>query len=78
MTTVEEYSNMSGMDGVKAFLLERQDEFAVQLLNKLKEYALGREITYLDLTDSRRIAAERRGLRDLVKQVVASETFLIR
>ena len=77
-TSVKEYSNLSGMSGVKKFLLEQQDEFRVQLINKLKEYALGREITYYDLTDSRRIAAKHRGLRELTKQIVASETFTVR
>ncbi len=79
VTRVEEYSDLDGLDGVKAFLKEREHEFKVQLINKLKEYALGREITYYDLDSSRRIADEgESGLRSLIKAIVADESFIVR
>ena len=46
VTKVEEFSELDGIGGVKGFLAEREDEFKVELINKLKEYILGREITY--------------------------------
>ncbi len=79
VTTVEEYSDLSGIAGVKAFLAEREEEFEVQLINKLKEYALGREITYYDLHRSRHSAAAGKiGLKSLIKAIVADESFLVR
>ena len=79
VTTVEEYSNLDGMAGVKSYLAGRQDEFKIQLINKIKEYALGREITYYDLHRSRLTAKETSdGLKTLIKAVVADESFLVR
>ena len=79
VTTVEEYSDLSGIGGVKEYLAERKDEFRIQLINKLKEFILGREITYYDLHRSRKLAAENTGgLKTLLKAVVVDESFLVR
>ena len=77
--SVEEYSDLSGPAGVKALLEERQEEFTAHLINKLKEYALGREITYYDLHRSR-LTAEKTGsgLKTLIQAIVADESFLVR
>ena len=78
-TTVEEYSDLDGLAGVKAFLAEREEEFEVQLINKLKEYALGREITYYDLHRSRLTSTESgNGLKTILKAIVEDESFLVR
>ena len=79
VTTVEEYSDLSGMAGVKEFLAGRKDEFRIQLINKIKEYILGRDITYYDLHRSRLTAAENSGgLKSLLKAIVADESFVVR
>ncbi len=78
-TKVPEYSDVSGIEGVKELLMEERDEFELQLINKIKEYALGRDITYYDLESSRRIARDHgAGLKTLIEAIVADETFLIR
>ena len=79
VTQVPEYSNVSGIEGIRELLMEDKDDFRVQLVNKLKRYALGRPMTYYDLDSSRRITRENGdGLKTLIKAIVADETFLIR
>ena len=55
VTNVEEFSDIDGLAGVKEFLAEREDEFKIQLINKLKEYALG--VRSLTMTSSVRVAS---------------------
>jgi len=79
VTQVPEYSDITGIEGIRKLLLEEKDEFRVQLINKLKQYALGRELTYYDLDSSRRIARENSdGFKTLITAIVKDETFLIR
>ena len=69
-TSVEEF---------KAVLLERQDQFAVALTEKLLAYAVGRPIEPADRPHVDRIVQELAsrgyGMRDLIHLVVASEPF---
>ena len=75
VTTVEEYSDLSGPDGVKEFLAARAADFEIALINRLKEHALGRETTYYDLHRTRQMAAAPgAGLKTLLKAIVADES----
>jgi len=79
VTEVPEYSNVSGIEGIRKLLMKEKEAFRVQLVNKLKQYALGRPMNYYDLDSSRRITKENGpGLKTLIKAIVADETFLIR
>ncbi len=65
--------------GFKQLLLEQQDQFARAVVEKLLAYAIGRHLDPLDRphTDAILAATQADGyrLRDIVRQVVLSETF---
>ena len=65
--------------GLKQLLVDRKDRFAEALTEKLLTYATGRSMTFRDDADIRKIAAacaeNGYGLRDLIIDVVTSETF---
>lgn len=71
---------LSGIDGLKRFLLtNRQDQFVRALVDRMATYALGRPLTFADRADIDKITAQVRkqhdGLASLVQAVVASELF---
>jgi len=71
---------LTGMDGLKSFLLEnRQDQFVRALVDKMTTFALGRPLTFADRADLDQItAAVRRegdGLATLVEAIASSELF---
>ena len=78
-TQAPEYSDVSGIEGVRQLLMKDKDDFRLQLINQLTQYSLGRPMAYYDLDSTRRIAeGNGDGLRTLIKAIVADETFLIR
>lgn len=71
---------LSGMDGLKRFLLKnRQDQFVQALVHKLATYALGRPLTFADHASIEEMTGQVRrqddGLATLVLQVVMSQLF---
>jgi len=71
---------LDGIDGLKRFLLEnRQDQFVRSLVHKLSTYALGRPLTFGDLSSVDQITADLRnqddGLATMIKLIVTSELF---
>jgi hypothetical protein len=68
-----------GPDGIKTFLLDRPEQFARCLTEKLFIYALGRRLSFTDRDDIDHIVdsapQNMYGLRELIQQVVASEAF---
>ena len=70
---------IDGIKGLKSLMLEDQDKIARNLLTKLSEYALGREMNYADSeTIDRLLAASKKNdykLRDLVVAIIADESF---
>lgn len=72
-------TRIGGSDGVRKYLLDRPDQFSRCLTEKLFVYALGRRLSFTDREDIDRIVAQMPkrgfGLRELVHQIVASETF---
>ena len=68
-----------GPSGIKKFLLDRPEQFTRCLTEKLMIYALGRRLSFADRDDIDRIIAElpkhNYGLRDMVKNIVASKAF---
>ncbi len=72
---------LSGMDGLKRFLLlNRQDQFVGAITHKMTVYALGRPLTFADRAGVETIAAKLRrdgdGLATLVRHVATSDLFL--
>lgn len=72
---------LEGMDGLKRFLLKnRQDQFVLALTHKLSVFALGRPLTFVDLSILEDIAANVRqkddGLKTLVTEIATSPLFL--
>ena len=75
------HQTLSGMDGLKHFLLQnRQDQFVEALLSKLTTYALGRPLGFGDRAAMEAITAQVRqqgdGLRTAIETIVLSELFL--
>jgi len=72
-------TTITGIDGLKRYLLDHPDMFARCLTRKLMTYALGRRLAFSDRGEIDRIINEikqtRYGLRDLVNQVVLSRAF---
>ena len=72
----------SGVEGLKKILLERKDDFAACLAEKMLTYALGRGLKYYDTTTLKRIvkrvAENDYRLSSLVVEIVKSEPFLNR
>lgn len=72
-------SSIDGADGIRAYLMQRPDQFSRCLTEKLFVYALGRRLSFADRDDIDRIVQElpahRFGFRELIHQIVASEAF---
>lgn len=72
-------TKFEGVDGIRDYLMNRPDQFTHCLTEKLLIYGLGRRLSFADRADIDRIVAEmpdhKNGLRELVQQIVASETF---
>jgi hypothetical protein len=70
---------IDGIEGLKKLMLEDQDKIARNLLTKLSEYAMGREMHYADSEMiNRLLAASRKNdykLRDLMVSFIADESF---
>ncbi|PQO25348.1 hypothetical protein C5Y96_25605 [Blastopirellula marina] len=71
---------LSGMDGLKRFLLEnRQDQFIQATVQKLATFALGRPLGFEDRADVDAITAQVRsegdGLRTMIHTIVQSDLF---
>lgn len=68
-----------GADGIRDYLKQRPDQFTHCLTEKLMTYALGRRLSFTDRDDIELILdampEHDHGLRELVHQVVASESF---
>ena len=73
---------LSGMDGLKRFLLEnRQDQFTRAMAYKMTAFALGRPLKFADHSSVDEITAKLRkqqdGLADLITSIVTSELFRV-
>ena len=70
---------IDGMEGLKKLMLEDRDKIAKNLLTKLSEYAMGREMNYADSERIHRLlAASKKNeykLRDLMVGIIADESF---
>ena len=70
---------IAGIEGLKKLMLEDQDKIAGNVLTKLSEYAMGREMHYADSEMiNRLLAASRKNdykLRDLMVSIIADESF---
>ena len=72
-------TTIPGPSGIKKFLLDRPEQFTRCLTKKLLVYALGRRLSFADRKDIDQIVGSmpkhEHGLRELIQQIVASETF---
>lgn len=72
-------TSINGPQDLRAAILNRQDAFVHTFIEKLMTFALGRELTYADMPEVRRIsvAAKDDGnrLRSIVKTIVESPQF---
>ena len=80
VSTLFNRQKLSGIEGLKQFLLEnRQDQFTRALTRKLCSYALGRPLGFSDHDQIEKIVTNLRsegdGLRDLIHFVVTSHLF---
>ena len=70
---------INGMEGLKGLMMEDKDKIARNLLTKLSEYAMGREMNYSDseMIDRLLEASEKNDykLRDLMISIIADESF---
>jgi len=71
---------LSGMDGLKRFLLEnRQDQFVRALVHKMATYSLGRPMTFSDHARIDNVTADVRkqgdGLATMIHTLISSELF---
>ena len=70
---------INGIEGLKKLMLEDKDEIAKNLLTKLSEYAMGREMNYADSEMIHRLleASKKNDykLRDLMVSIIADESF---
>ncbi len=70
---------IDGMEGLKRLMLEDKDKIARNLLTKLSEYAMGREMNYSDTEMiNRLLEASKKNdykLRDLMVSIIADESF---
>lgn len=78
--TLHDGTTIEGAGSIKEYLLDRPEQFAHCLTEKLMVYALGRRMGFTDRDDIDKIVEEASedgyGLRDLIKNVVISEPFL--
>jgi len=67
------------MEGLKRLMLEDKDKIARNLLTKLSEYAMGREMNYADSEIINRLLKASKEnnykLRDLIVSIIADESF---
>ena len=72
-------TTFEGAEGIRAYLLNRPDQFAHCLTEKLMVYGLGRRLSFTDQDDIDQIVSTLKqqggGLRDLVHLVIQSEPF---
>ncbi len=71
---------LAGTEGLKRFLLiQRQDQIARAIVDKLTSYALGRPLSFADRADIDKITRQFRRqddrLRDLIQLIVRSDIF---
>jgi hypothetical protein len=70
---------IDGMEGLKTLMLEDKDKIAKNLLTKLSEYAMGREMNYADSDMLHRLLESSKKnhykLRDLMVSIIAAESF---
>ena len=70
---------IAGIEGLKKLMLEDQDKIARNILTKLSEYAMGRQMDYADSEMLHRLLeASKKGdykLRDLMVSIIADESF---
>ena len=70
---------IAGIEGLKKLMLEDQDKIARNLLTKLSEYAMGREMNYADSEMIHRLLEASKNndyqLRDLIVSIIADESF---
>ena len=70
---------INGIEGLKKLMLEDKDKIARNLLTKLSEYAMGREMNYADSDMLHRLleASKKNDykLRDLMVSIIADESF---
>ena len=70
---------IDGMEGLKRLMLEDKDKIARNLLTKLSEYAMGREMNYSDSEMINRLLEGSKKndykLRDLMVSIIADESF---
>ena len=70
---------IAGIEGLKNLMLEDQDKIARNILARLSEYAMGREITYADSEMLHRLLEASKEndykLRDLMVSIIADESF---
>ena len=70
---------IDGMEGLKGLMMEDKDKIARNLLTKLSEYAMGREMDYSDseMIDRLLEASKKNDykLRDLMVSIIADESF---
>ena len=75
-------ATVQGLAGLRAFLLQRPDQFPATLTEKLLAYALGRRLEYYDRPAVRQIvraaAAHDYRWSSLILEIVKSPTFLMR
>jgi hypothetical protein len=70
---------IDGMEGLKRLMLEDKDKITRNLLTKLSEYAMGREMNYADSEILQRLLEGSKKndykLRDLIVSIIADESF---
>ena len=70
---------IAGIEGLKKLMLEDQDKIARNLLTRLSEYAMGRQINYADSEMIHRLLEASKNndyqLRDLMVSIIADESF---
>ena len=70
---------INGIEGLKKLMLEDKDEIAKNVLTKLSEYAMGRQMNYADSEMLHRLleASKKNDykLRDLMVSIIADESF---
>jgi hypothetical protein len=70
---------INGIEGLKSLMLEDKDKIARNLLTKLSEYAMGREMNYADSEMIHRLLEGSKKndykLRDLMVSIISDESF---
>ena len=70
---------IDGMDGLKGLMLEDKDKIARNLLTKLSEYAMGREMNYSDSEMIHRLLESSKKndyrLQDLIVSIITDQSF---